>query len=105
MPAWFVQCPSPLRELVFLWEHDKLEWAGEMIRLLVVMKTCVDRAKARQQCGLAPKLQQLLFQRYDALLEAGFNQDEPLQTDEPMPIAPKGEVERNGAKQRICWIG
>jgi len=65
-----------LRELVFLFERGKLAWAGEMIRLLVVMKKCVERAKARHQQTLSPKLLNFLMQRYDTLLATGFEQDE-----------------------------
>ena len=64
-----------LRELVFLLERGQLEWAGEMIRLLVVMKKCVDRAKRRRQTALGPKLHRLLSQRYDAVVESGLKQD------------------------------
>lgn len=44
-----------LRELAFLLERGQLEWAGEMTRLLAVMKKCVDRAKRRRQTSLSPR--------------------------------------------------
>jgi hypothetical protein len=49
-----------------------------MIRLLVLMKRCTDRAKARGQNALSPKLLALLLHRYALLLEEGFQHDESL---------------------------
>jgi transposase len=92
-----------LRELVFLLERGNLSWAGEMIRLLVVMKKCVDRAKARQQNQLQPELAQLLMQRYDKLLEAGFKHDEGLQINEPPPtvLKKRGRKKQSKAKNLL----
>jgi transposase len=89
-----------LRELVFLLERGNLSWAGEMVRLLVVMKNCVDRAKARQHTALSPKLSQLLLQRYDKLLEEGFKLDESLSVSEPSPVAPKKQGRKKQSKAK-----
>lgn len=89
-----------LRELVFLLERDNLAWADEMIRLLVVMKKCVDRAKARQQSQLQPELFKLLMQRYDKLLEAGFKHDESLQINEPSVAVPKKRGRKKQSKAK-----
>jgi transposase len=37
-----------LRELIFLLEKNQLEWAGEMVRLLVTINKSVERAKSRK---------------------------------------------------------
>lgn len=85
-----------LRELTFLLECGQREWAGDMIRLLVVMKACVDRAQRRQQTSLSPKLQQLLTQRYDAVIECGLKQEARL--NPPVPLA-TGSKKRGRPKQ------
>jgi transposase len=89
-----------LRELVFLLERGNLSWAGEMIKLLVVMKKCVDRAKARQQNQLQAELSQLLMQRYDKLLEVGFKHDESLQINEPSAAVPKKRGRKKQSKAK-----
>ncbi len=89
-----------LRELAFLLEHDQLQWAGEMARLLVVMKKCVDRAQERQQPQLHPKLQRLLWQRYDALIERGLQQEADHQVAEPEVIGAKKRGRRKQSKAK-----
>jgi transposase len=89
-----------LRELVFLLERGNLGWAGEMIRLLVVMKKCVDRAKARQQNQLQPELSRLLMQRYDRLLEVGFTHDESLQITGLSTAVPKKRGRKKQSKAK-----
>jgi transposase len=92
-----------LRELVFILERHNQIWAGEMIRLLVVMKNCVERAKTRGQNKLSPKLSQLLLQRYDKLLEEGFKLDESLNINEPSPVVPtkRGRKKQSKAKNLL----
>ena len=92
-----------LRELVFLLERGKLEWAGEMIRLLVVMKKCVDRAKRLNHNELNPKLKQLLIQRYAATLKKGFDHDKSLETHnaEPSTPAKRGRKKQSKAKNLL----
>lgn len=89
-----------LRELVYLLEQHNLVWAGEMIRLLVVMKRCADRAKSRGQSELPANFRELLMQRYDALLEQGFKQDEGLQATEPIPTGPKQRGRKKQSKAK-----
>ena len=92
-----------LRELAFLLEHSQLGWAGEMARLLVVMKKCVDRAQGRQQLQLYPKLQHLLWQHYDVLIERGLQQEVCRQAAEPEAIGPKkrGRTKQSKAKNLL----
>lgn len=89
-----------LRELVFLHERHHQTWAGEMIRLLVVMKNCVERAKVRQHTALSAKLSQLLIQRYDKLLEEGLKLDESLSMNEPSPVVPKKRGRKKQSKAK-----
>lgn len=89
-----------LRELVFLLEHGQLEWAGEMMRLLVVMKKCVDRAQRRRQTALGPKLRLLLFRRYDALVESGLKQDAILNPPDGRPKQ-RGRPKQSKAKNLL----
>ena len=92
-----------LRELVFLLEHGKLAWAGEMIRLLVVMKKCVDRAKRRGHLELNPTLKQFLIRRYAAILTEGFEQDKSLETNNTELVVPpkKGRKKQSKAKNLL----
>jgi transposase len=92
-----------LRELVFLLEHSQLAWAGKMIRLLVVMKKCVDRAKRRGHLELNPKLKQFLIQRYAAILTEGFEQDKSLETNNAELVVPpkKGRKKQSKAKNLL----
>lgn len=92
-----------LRELVFLLEHGKLAWAGEMIRLLVLMKKCVDRAKNRNHVELNLKLKRLLVLRYRAILEEGFKHDNSLVvTNSELTIPPKrGRKKQSKAKNLL----
>jgi transposase len=92
-----------LRELVFLLEHSKLAWAGEMIRLLVVMKKCVDRAKRRGHLELNPKLKQFLILRYATILTEGFKQDKSLETNNAELVVPpkKGRKKQSKAKNLL----
>lgn len=92
-----------LRELVFLHERHQLAWASGMIRLLVLMKRCTDRAKARGQNALSPKLLALLLRRYALLLAEGFQQDESLNLKELSLAIPKkrGRVKQSKAKNLL----
>ncbi len=89
-----------LRELVFLLEHAELAWAGEMIRLLVVMKKCAERAKNKGQPELHPRLQSLLMQRYDNLLEVGFKHDNALHPHENIADPPKKRGRKKQSKAK-----
>ena len=92
-----------LRELIFLLERDQLQWAGDMMRLLVIMNQCVDRAKRRQHTELHPKLQQFFLQRYEALIERGLEQDEFRQAAHSAPAGPKkrGRTKQSKAKNLL----
>lgn len=92
-----------LRELIFLLEKSQLEWAGEMVRLLVTINRSVDRAKSREQTSLSPKLQQLFTQRYDAIVKRGMDHDVMLQSVNPLPSKPKkrGRPKQSKAKNLL----
>ena len=64
------------------------------------MKKCVDRAQERQQSQLHPKLQRLLWQRYDALIERGLQQDVDHQVAEPEAIGVKKRGRRKQSKAK-----
>jgi len=69
-----------LRELTFLEEEEQLVWAGKLKRLLVEMKTAVERAVAAGQSALAASQRQSFVRRYGRLLRqglAGESQKEP----------------------------
>lgn len=71
-----------------------------MIRLLVIMKKCVDRAQRRQQTALDPKLRLLLFRRYDALVEVGLKQDAILNPPDDRPKQ-RGRPKQSKAKNLL----
>jgi transposase len=89
-----------LRELAFLLERGHLEWAGEMARLLVVMKKCVNRAQRRRQTALSPKLRLLLSRRYDAVVESGLKQDAILNPPADRPKQ-RGRPKQSKAKNLL----
>ncbi|NOQ76646.1 MAG: IS66 family transposase, partial [Methylococcaceae bacterium] len=92
-----------LRELIFLLEKSQLEWAGEMVRLLVTINRSVDRAKSREQASVSPKLQQLFTQRYDAIVKRGLDHEATLQWVNPLPPKPKkrGRPKQSKAKNLL----
>jgi len=90
-----------LRELTFLLERGKLQWAGDMIRLLAIMNKCVDRAKRQQQSSLNPKLHQLLLQRYDAVVESGIKQDAFLNPSPTTDQKKRGRPKQSKAKNLL----
>lgn len=81
-----------LRELIFLLEKNQLEWAGEMVRLLVLINRSVDRAKNRKQSSLPPKLQQFFKHRYDAIIKRGMDHDLIIQSISP----PSSKLKKRG---------
>lgn len=89
-----------LRELAFLVDHNHLQWAGEMARLLVIIKRAVDRAKNQQHTELNPKLQRLFSQRYDDLVESGLKQDVCLEVTRLQPEIPKKRGRKKQSKAK-----
>jgi transposase len=91
-----------LRELASLADQGQQAWAGEMARLLVVTKKCVDRAKRQQFSALDPRLQHILSHRYDTLVERGLEEDAALQTKGLVPPPKKrGRVKQSKAKNLL----
>jgi transposase len=92
-----------LRELIFLLEKNQLEWAGEMVRLLVTINRSVDRVKRRGHNSLSPKLQQLFTQRYDVVVKQGMDHEMTLQSINPLPPEPKrrGRPKQSKAKNLL----
>lgn len=92
-----------LRELIFLFEKKPLEWAGEMVRLLVTIKRSVDRYKHRGKETLPIKLQQLFEQRYIALIQRGMDHDAMLEWLKPPSLERKkpGKKKQSKAKNLL----
>lgn len=89
-----------LRELVFLVEQGRLQWAGEMVRLLIIIKRAVDRAKQREHAVLNPQLQWLFSQRYDDLVETGLAQEDCLEVAESRSETTKKRGRRKQSKAK-----
>lgn len=66
-----------LRELTFIEEEHKQEWAGRMKALLLEIEESVCEEAARGGRGLAPKKVGRFEMRYQELLEAGFEVNPP----------------------------
>jgi transposase len=72
-----------LRELTFVHEELRQEWAGELKRLLREMRTAVEQARAAGATRLEPPVRDDFIARYEALLGDGLAQN-PL----PLPVGP-----------------
>lgn len=64
-----------LRELIFAHEQGQRTWAGQMKALLLEIKGAVDSAKAHTQTALAPTQIADYEQRYEAILQAGLEEE------------------------------
>lgn len=61
-----------LRDLTFIEEELKQEWAKDMKELLLEMKEAVEQARARGQPELEAMVLSSLLTRYDRLVQAGY---------------------------------
>lgn len=89
-----------LRELICLLDKGQSKWAGEIIRLLVTINRCVDRAKSREQTSLPTKLLHFFTQHYDALVKRGLDHEAALQKINPPPIVPKKRGRKKQSKAK-----
>jgi transposase len=63
-----------LRELTFLYEEEKLEWAQDMITLLLKIKAAVDKSPLSK----LSKKETLFFEnQFDQIIQKGFNETPP----------------------------
>jgi transposase len=85
-----------LRELTFVEEELKQEWAGKMKELLLCMKARVEQAKAAGLSGLDALSVLALSADYDHLLEQGWKANPPPQ---PPPDPPAGADGKPAAKR------
>lgn len=60
-----------IRELAYFAEEDGIGWAGDMLNHLVNIKDAVDRAKAKDEKVLDPRLLSRLENRYSEIIKAG----------------------------------
>jgi transposase len=74
-----------LRELRFIVERYEQPWAGEMMTLLVEIKTAVETAKVEGHSVLALAQLTEFEQRYQTLLASGFKANPPPPSDETVP--------------------
>jgi transposase len=90
-----------LRELIFLKERYPQDWEGQLIDLLVEIKTCVDNVRDVQ--SELPKEQRTDFERrYDEIIVQGM-QANPL--PEPMKDQPKKRGRTAKSHLATCWNG
>jgi transposase len=61
-----------LRDLTFIEEELKQDWAKEMKKLLLEMKEAVEQARARGQPALSTMVLAPLLARYDQIVQAGY---------------------------------
>lgn len=61
-----------LREFIFIFEHEKQQWAKQMIDLLLEIKQSVDQAKINGQTHLARSQIEDFERQYENILDEGF---------------------------------
>lgn len=89
-----------LRELVFVGERYGQSWADEMIQLLVQIKEQVDIAKSADLGSLTPSQLGQFEQRYQELIETGF-QANPLPPTDPASPKKKGRPKQSPPKNLL----
>lgn len=84
-----------LRELIFLYEEEKLNWAKEMIDLLLKIKEEVDKSPS----GKLNKLEAKEYEnQFDLIVEKGFSET-------PLPMQPqKNKRGRKKKGKAICLL-
>ena len=90
-----------LRELLFLMERYHQDWEQGLLNLLLEIKKSVDQVHGKQ-----PELSQSQLadfeQRYDRLIEQGFQANPLPETDAPLPKK-RGRTPK--AHPGTCWNG
>jgi transposase len=74
-----------LRELKFLQERYPQAWENGLVDLLLEIKEAVETAKLTQASSLSPVQMRAFEERYDALLQQGFQANPPPQRQENQP--------------------
>jgi transposase len=88
-----------LRDLIFVRDQYQQTWAAEMIKLLLEIKAAVEAAPAEQHC-LSPTQLADFENRYDAILEAGFQTCPVLELPEPRPKK-RGRLKQHPVKNLL----
>jgi transposase len=74
-----------LRELKFLQERYPQAWENGLVDLLLEIKEAVETAKLTQASSLSPIQMRAFEERYDALLQQGFQANPPPEHREDQP--------------------
>jgi transposase len=74
-----------LRELKFLQERYPQEWETGMVDLLLEIKETVENTKLAQLSSLSPVQMRVFEERYDALIQQGFQANPPPEHREDQP--------------------
>lgn len=87
-----------LRELTFLHEELKREWAGEMKEFLVKVKQQVDNAKAAGRSSLDKRTENRYDKRYDQILRRGRRRE---QVEPELARGSRGRPKQSKAKNLL----
>ena len=92
------QCNAhPLRELCFLEEHEKQQWAGNLKAHLLACHLTVEEARTRGEIRLSSEVVESLTNTYHQLIEAGLAAQPP-----PLPMPRhRGRVKQTKAKNLL----
>jgi len=87
-----------LRDLCFLYEHEKQKWAGQLKDHLLACHTAVEEARVNGEAHLSSEVIECLTARYHHIIKAGLAaQPPPL----PPPSGHRGRVKQTKAKNLL----
>jgi transposase len=86
------------RELKFLWEESKEEWAKKMLDLLTLINKQVEASKLEDKTALSTDEKLIFIKQYEKILKEGFRHH---RSDEPYARGKRGRVKQSKGKNLL----